>query len=83
MLCLENARPSGWVYIDVQNQNIGSYIREAQIFLQANLKLPTGYFLTRNGQYESMQRANQRMFMIVPYPFEHSPPSLYHFPSEG
>ncbi|MCE2951983.1 MAG: CusA/CzcA family heavy metal efflux RND transporter [Alphaproteobacteria bacterium] len=66
MLRLENARPSGWVYIDVQNQDIGSYIREAQGFLHTHLKLPTGYSLTWAGQYESMQRANQRMLMIVP-----------------
>ena len=66
MLRLENARPSGWVYIDVQNQDIGSYIREAQDFLQKNFKLPPGYSLTWAGQYESMQRANQRMLMIVP-----------------
>jgi Cu(I)/Ag(I) efflux system membrane protein CusA/SilA len=66
MLRLENARPSGWVYIDVQNQDIGSYIREAQSYLQANFKLPASYSLTWAGQYESMQRANQRMLMIVP-----------------
>lgn len=66
MLRLENARPSGWVYIDVQNQDIGSYIREAQEFLQTNFKLPASYSLTWAGQYESMQRANQRMLMVVP-----------------
>lgn len=66
MLRLENARPSGWVYIDVQNQDIGSYIRDAQDTLQTNFKLPASYSLTWAGQYESMQRANQRMLMIVP-----------------
>lgn len=66
MLRLENARPSGWVYIDVQNQDIGSYIRDAQDTLQTNFKLPSSYSLTWAGQYESMQRANQRMLMIVP-----------------
>lgn len=66
MLRLENARPSSWVYIDIQNQDIGSYIREAKLSLQENFKLPESYSLTWAGQYESMQRANQRMLMIVP-----------------
>lgn len=66
MLRLENARPSGWVYIDVRNRDIGSYIQEAQKLVQTHLKMPPRYSLTWAGQYESMQRANQRMLLIVP-----------------
>jgi Cu(I)/Ag(I) efflux system membrane protein CusA/SilA len=67
MLRLENARPSGWVYIDVKDRDIGSYIREAQKYLQAHIKLLPSYSLTWAGQYESMQRANQRMLLVVPF----------------
>lgn len=66
MLRLENARPSGWVYIDVRDRDIGSYIKEAQKSIQTHLKIPPRYSLTWAGQYESMQRANQRMLLIVP-----------------
>lgn len=65
-LRLENARPSGWIYIDVRNKDIGSYIQEAQKRLQTHLKVPPRYSLTWAGQYESMQRANQSMLLIVP-----------------
>ncbi len=66
-LRLENARPSGWVYIDVRNRDIGSYIQEVQKLLKTHLKTPPRYSLTWAGQYESMQRANQRMLFIVPF----------------
>lgn len=66
MLRLENARSSGWIYVDVQDRDIGSYIQEAQEYLKKNYKLPPSYSLTWAGQYESMQRANQRMLIIAP-----------------
>lgn len=65
-LRLENARPSGWVYVDVRDRDIGSYVAEAKQFVQSNLKMPPSYSLTWAGQYESMQRANQNMLLIIP-----------------
>lgn len=66
MLRLENARPTGLVYIDVQNTDIGSYVSQAKDLLQDQLKLPPGYSVTWSGQYEAMKRANERMLFIVP-----------------
>lgn len=66
MLRLENARPSGWVFIDVRDRDLSSYVKEAQNLVKERLSLPAGYSLTWAGQYESIQRAQQSILMIVP-----------------
>ncbi|OJX09627.1 MAG: cation transporter [Caedibacter sp. 37-49] len=66
MLRLENARPSGWVFIDVRDRDLSSYVKEAKNLVKERLLLPAGYSLTWAGQYESIQRAQQSILMIVP-----------------
>jgi Cu(I)/Ag(I) efflux system membrane protein CusA/SilA len=67
----EGAVPSAWIYVDVQGMDIGSYVRSAQTavdraVVRGELKLPTGYSLSWSGQFEYMQRAKQRLTMVVP-----------------
>ncbi len=66
MIRSENARLSGWTYIDFSGQDIGSYVAEAQRAVAAKIKLPPGYFLSWSGQYEYMQRALERLGVIIP-----------------
>lgn len=62
----ENARPNGWVYIDIEGRDIGSYVAEARTLLAAELSMPPGYSLAWSGQYEYMQRAAERLALAVP-----------------
>jgi copper/silver efflux system protein len=62
----EGAIPTAWVYIDVTDRDIGSYVRDAQRIVESMVKLPQGYSLMWSGQYEYMQRARERMKLVVP-----------------
>jgi Cu(I)/Ag(I) efflux system membrane protein CusA/SilA len=62
----EGAQITGWVFVDVTGRDIGSYVAEAMKAVAANVKLPTGYNLVWSGQYEYMQRAKERLKLMVP-----------------
>jgi copper/silver efflux system protein len=62
----ENARPNAWVFIDLRGRDVGSWVEEAKQVVAAKVKLPPGYTLFWSGQYEYMQRAKQRLLLIVP-----------------
>jgi len=67
MIRSENARLSGWTYIDFRDRDIGSYVAEARKRVQDLVKIPPGYFLTWSGQYEYLQRAASRLNVIIPF----------------
>ncbi|WP_461538230.1 efflux RND transporter permease subunit [Spongorhabdus nitratireducens] len=62
----ENARPAGRVLVDIEGRDLGSYVREAQAVVAEQLQLPAGYALDWTGQYEYMERANERLSIIIP-----------------
>lgn len=62
----ENARLTGWVLVDINNRDLGSYVREAQDVVAKEIQLPPGYSLTWSGQYEYMDRAKARLMTVVP-----------------
>jgi Cu(I)/Ag(I) efflux system membrane protein CusA/SilA len=62
----ENARPNGWVYVDVNNIDIGNYVENAKLLVNNNITLPVGYSLTWSGQYEYIERAEQKLKFVVP-----------------
>ena len=62
----ENGLLTGYVYVDVSGDDIASYVREANQVLHDRLKLPAGYSISWSGQYEAMQRAKERLKLIVP-----------------
>ncbi|WP_409439511.1 efflux RND transporter permease subunit [Psychromonas sp. GE-S-Ul-11] len=66
MIKTENARPNGWVFVDIDGRDLGSYVREAQQVVAEQLVLPTGYSLAWSGQYEYMERAKARLSVVVP-----------------
>jgi Cu(I)/Ag(I) efflux system membrane protein CusA/SilA len=62
----ENARLNGWVYIDIDGVDIGSYVESARAVLDERLILPSGYSISWAGQYEYMQRAKEKLTYVVP-----------------
>ena len=62
----EGAIPTAWVYIDVAGRDIGSYVKDAQTMVDNMITLPPGYSIVWSGQYEYMQRAKERMKLVIP-----------------
>lgn len=62
----ENALLSAYVFVDLRGRDIGSYVDEARRAVQAEVKLPPGYFVSWSGQFEYLQRAEQRLMLVVP-----------------
>ena len=69
MIRSENARPSGWVYVDIRERDLGSYVTEARQRVADQVKLPPGYSLRWSGQYEYWQRALTKLRVVVPFTF--------------
>ncbi len=63
----ENARPNAWIYVDVTTSDIGGYVARAKKLLDEQIELPPGYTLTWSGQFEYMERANERLQVVVPF----------------
>jgi len=66
MIKSENARPNGWVFIDIAGRDLGSYVADAQQRVREAVALPEGYALSWSGQYEFMERAKARLTLVVP-----------------
>ncbi len=62
----EGAKPNAWVYIDIRDIDIGSYVESAREAVAAAVALPPGYTLSWSGQYEYLERAGQRLAYVVP-----------------
>jgi len=62
----ENARLNGWAFIDIEGVDVGTYVVNAQEIVAKKLKLPAGYSISWSGQYEYMQRANEKLTYVVP-----------------
>ena len=62
----ENARLNGWIYIDIEGRDLGSYVASAQLAVSDQVKLPPGYSISWSGQYEFMLRAINRLMTVIP-----------------
>ncbi len=62
----ENARLNGWTFIDIENIDIGSYVKNAKQVVNDQVNLPAGYSLNWSGQYEYMLRAKEKLMYVVP-----------------
>ncbi len=62
----ENARRTAWVYVDIRDTDVGTYVSLAQRAVAAAVDLPDGYSLMWSGQFEYMQRAEARLRIVVP-----------------
>lgn len=66
MLKSENARPSGWVYIDVRGRDLASVVDDLQTAVAREVKLEPGLAISYSGQFEFLERANARLKLVVP-----------------
>lgn len=66
MIKSENARPNVWVYVDIQDIDIGTYIKNAKALLDEKLVLPAGYSIKWSGQFEYMERASAHLALVIP-----------------
>ena len=62
----EGAFPTAWVFVDVAGQDLGGFVARAKEMVDEMVDLPAGYSLQWSGQYEYMQRAKERLQLVVP-----------------
>ena len=66
MLRSENARLSGWVYVDVRGRDLRSVVNDMQVAVAKQLAMPAGYAVSWSGQFEYLERATERLKLVVP-----------------
>jgi len=62
----ENAMLSAYIFVDIRDRDIGSYVADAQSAVRDQVNFPPGYYVTWSGQFEYMQRAEARLKIVVP-----------------
>ena len=62
----ENALLSAYIYVDIRDRDIGSYVADARKAVNEQVKFPPGYYATWSGQFEYMERAIEKMKVVVP-----------------
>jgi len=62
----EDSRPNAWVYVDIKTSDIGGYVAEAKQVVDSQVVIPPGYTVTWSGQFEYMERAAERLRIVVP-----------------
>ncbi len=67
MLRSENARLSGYVYVDVRGRDLRGAVRDMQAAVAQYVSLPQGYAMAWSGQFEFLERATARLQVIVPF----------------
>ena len=66
MIRTENARLNGWVLVDIDGRDLGSYVAEAKQAVTAEVSLPPGYSIAWSGAYEHWERAKARLWLVIP-----------------
>ncbi len=62
----ENARKTSWIYVDIRDIDIGTYVEQARAAINKEMIFPEGYSIVWSGQYEYIERARQRLQLVVP-----------------
>jgi Cu(I)/Ag(I) efflux system membrane protein CusA/SilA len=62
----ENALLAAYIYVDIRDRDIGGYVAEAQKAVREQVKFPPGYFVAWSGQFEYLERAKERLAIVVP-----------------
>ncbi len=63
----ENARLSGWIYVDIRGRDLSSVVFDAKRAVQEGVKLPAGVSVQWSGQFEYLERAVKRLVVVVPF----------------
>ncbi|MHB0984461.1 MAG: efflux RND transporter permease subunit [Sulfuricella sp.] len=62
----ENALLSAYIFVDIRDRDIGSYVADARKAVADQVKFPAGYYITWSGQFEYMERAIEKMKVVIP-----------------
>ncbi|MFA7351543.1 MAG: efflux RND transporter permease subunit [Methylotenera sp.] len=62
----ENALLSAYIFVDIRDRDIGSYVADAQKAVREQVKFQPGYYATWSGQFEYMERAKAKMKIVIP-----------------
>jgi Cu(I)/Ag(I) efflux system membrane protein CusA/SilA len=62
----ENALLTAYIYVDIRDRDIGGYVADAQKAVREQVKFPPGYYATWSGQFEYMERAKDKLAVVVP-----------------
>ncbi len=63
----ENALLSVYIFVDIRDRDIDSYVMAAQKAVEEQVKFPPGYYATWSGQFEYMQRAKEKLKLVIPF----------------
>jgi Cu(I)/Ag(I) efflux system membrane protein CusA/SilA len=63
----ENALLSAYIYVDIRDRDIGGYVADAKRAVAAQVKFPPGYYIAWSGQFEYMERAIEKMKVVIPF----------------
>jgi len=63
----ENAKRTAWLYVDLRDIDVGTYVKMAKRVVDTTVEFPDGYSIVWSGQYEYMQRAQERLRLVVPF----------------
>jgi Cu(I)/Ag(I) efflux system membrane protein CusA/SilA len=67
MLRSENARLSGWVYVDIRDRDLRSAVLDMQHAVGQKVQIPAGYSISWSGQFEYLERATAKLKIVVPF----------------
>ena len=62
----ENALLSAYIFVDIRERDIGGYVADAQRAVREQVQFPPGYYITWSGQFEYMERAKERLQIVIP-----------------
>ena len=62
----EDARPNAWIYVDIRTSDIGGFVTKAKKLIEKTVNIPPGYTITWSGQFEYMERAANRLRIVIP-----------------
>ena len=66
MIRSENTRPAGFVFVDINGRDLTGWVREARSTLAEQVELPGGYSIRFAGQYQYIERARERLSVLIP-----------------
>jgi Cu(I)/Ag(I) efflux system membrane protein CusA/SilA len=62
----ENAQLAAYIFVDTRQSNIGGYVANAQKVVAEQVVFPQGYYIAWSGQFEYLERAKERLQLVVP-----------------
>ena len=62
----ENSQLAAYIFVDLRDRDLGSYVADAQKAVATQVKMPSGYYVTWSGQFEYLERAKARLQVVVP-----------------